>query len=207
MPFTGRREQELTTSEFLRQGLIDSNVFAVQQHCNFSEYTFDFIDKFNVKVILQVRSILDCIVSLIDHCNNDSTVWPIAYLNDEIWSLLDEQKKLNFILDFYVPWFIKFWVGWSMAMKEQSFSYQLVEYEKLITEPISTIKSVISFCGEETNNPEEWLTLGKETYIRKNKGIIGRGKELPIWVHEKIQQLISYYPSIDFEPVGIIRQK
>lgn len=206
VPFSGRREQELTTSELHRQGLIDSNVFAVQQHCCFSEYTFGFIEKFNVKVIFQVRSILDCIVSLVDHCNNESTVWPIAYLNDKIWSSLDEQNKLSFILDYYIPWYIKFWVGWSIAMKERDFSYQLIEYEKLISDPISTIDSLISFCGEKVDNPEKWLTLGKETHIRKNKGIIGRGKELPLWVHTRLQQLISYYPDVDFEPVGIIRK-
>jgi hypothetical protein len=45
IPKAERREQEISTSEILRQNLVTKKIFTIQQHTPYSEYTLDVIKK------------------------------------------------------------------------------------------------------------------------------------------------------------------
>jgi hypothetical protein len=87
----GNRAQELNVSELARLKILDKNILGLHQHCLCSDYTLNVISKFNIKVILQVRNIKDCLVSLKDHLDKESVVKPLFYMNDYCWSKLSAE--------------------------------------------------------------------------------------------------------------------
>tara|TARA_R110000868_G_scaffold162205_6_gene393244 strand:+ start:956 stop:1864 length:909 start_codon:yes stop_codon:yes gene_type:complete len=207
IPDAQRREQQFSPIELLRQKKLDTPIFAAQQHCTYSEYAVDFIKKFNIKLIIQVRDIYDCIVSNIDHLDNESIVIPFAYLSQNQWNGFSYEQKLMFVVDFIVPWYISFWIGWTSGLQEHRIEYYLCQYENLNINPHDEFLNIAKYCDPNIKNEDvvQWLSSNTEP-TRKNKAIVGRGRDLPKWVEKKIQQLISYYPDFDFTSIGIIRK-
>jgi hypothetical protein len=206
LPTYGHREQEVAPIEILRQNGLNHNIFAAHQHCSYSEYAFDFIEKFDVKLILQVRNIADCIQSYIDHLNKGELAIPNAFLTQQRWATFSAETKLNFVVDFLVPWYIDFWAGWTAGLKDRNIPFSLIKYEELILDPSSEFYKIATYCDDSVTELEvsTWLNQSSQANTRKNKAVAGRGNSLPDWVHVKLQQLISYYPNTDFTPVGIV---
>jgi hypothetical protein len=207
VPAYGRREQQVVPIELLRQNSLDANVFVPHQHCMHSQYAFDFIKKFDVKLILQIRSIPDCIVSLIDHFNKDVGEGPLAFLDNGLWSSYDTNQKLRFVVDLILPWYINFWVGWSQGIQRQKLTHKLVQYENVLNNTLTEFSDIAAFCDNRIINSDVsvWLENAQKRNTRKNTAISGRGSELPDWVHEHMQRLINYYPEVDFSEVGIVK--
>lgn len=207
VPAHGRREQQIVPVELLRQKSLDTNVFAPHQHCMHSEYAFNFIKKFKVKLMLQVRSIPDCIVSLVDHFDKSVGEGPFAYLNNTLWNSYDSEQKLRFVIDLVLPWYINFWVGWSQGLKAHEIDHRLVRYEDMLDNTQTKFSQLASFCDPEVSDADvsAWLANTQKRDTRKNKAVSGRGTQLPQWVHTHLKRLISYYPSVDFSDVGIPR--
>lgn len=207
VPAHGRREQQLVPIELLRQNSLDNNIFAPHQHCMHSQYAFDFIKKFNVKLILQVRSIPDCIVSLIDHFDKGVGEGPFAFLNNHLWSTYDTNQKLNFVVDLILPWYINFWVGWSHGIEQENLNHKLINYKDILDNTYEEFGKLAKFCDKNIRDSDvdTWLQKAQSRDTRKNKAISGRGADLPEWVHQHIQRLVKYYPDVDFSYVGIHR--
>jgi hypothetical protein len=207
IPMARRREQEVSPIELLRQKKLENDIFAIQQHCMYSEYAVSFIKRFNVKPLLQVRNIADCIVSTIDHINNESVEFPFAYLNKEQWLSFSEEQQLQFIMDFIVPWYIKFWVSWTTGLKQHNIAYQVISYEQLIHDPQSEFLNIANYFDSAISplDIKNWLEMSQQRPTRKNKAVVGRGNSLPMWVHDKLRRLTDFYPHVDFTPLGIIK--
>lgn len=205
IPMARRREQEVSPIELLRQKKLENDIFAIQQHCMYSEYAVNFIKRFNVKLLLQVRNIADCIVSTIDHINNESVEFPFAYLNKEQWLNFSEEQQLQFIMDFIVPWYIKFWVSWTTGLKQHDIAYQVISYEQLIQDPQAEFLNIANYFDATISSLDikNWLAMSRQRPTRKNKAVAGRGNSLPLWVHDKLQRLTDFYPNVDFSPLGI----
>lgn len=205
VPEAKRREQVVSATELLRQQALNNNVFAIQQHCLFSEHALKFIKQFDVKLIIQVRSIYDCILSFIDHLDRADVIGPTAYLTNDIWQKYSIDEKLNFVVDNVVPWYIQFWVSWSLGLKGTNVQFKVVRYETLLNETESQVYQLAKFCNVELLNDDlnTWINKPKNEDTRKNKGVIGRGDNLPQWVYDRVSRLSSYYPDVDFSLIGI----
>ncbi|MDC0601544.1 sulfotransferase domain-containing protein [Aliiglaciecola sp.] len=205
LPTYGHREQEVVPLEILRQSGLNDNVFAAHQHCSYSSYAFNFIKTFNVHLILQVRNIADCILSYIDHLNKGEVVIPYGHQTVDTWAGYSDEQKLSFVVNILVPWYVDFWAGWSSGLKDNNISYCLVTYDDLIANPSSEFQRVASYCDSSITGSEvnAWLELGRKSNTRKNKGVAGRGESLPLWVHERLQTLTSFYPNTDFSSIGL----
>lgn len=202
LPAAGQREQEVVPAELMRQGKLDDDTFACQQHCLFSEYVGQMVQNYRYKVIIQVRNIADCMVSTLDHLNKDSVFGPIFFLDENQWKNFDDETKLNYVIDFVAPWYIKFWVGWSRFIAQHTNISMFIRYESILQNPEHEFARMLEFCGE---NPldKEFDHQSKNHFTRKNIGIIGRGKRLPVWAHNRLKNLASYYPNTDFKPLGL----
>ena len=205
VPDAKRREQVVTPTELLRQKALNVNVFAAQQHCLFSEHALSFLSNFNVHLVLQVRNVYDCIVSYVDHLNNESVIIPAIFLTETIWQELSAEQKLQFVVDNIVPWYIQFWVSWTLGLEDTEVSYQIVHYENLLVDTENEVYKVARNCSSQLTKGDvaKWLHKPTNDQTRKNKAVRGRGQHLPQWVFDKVEQLTSYYPNVDFEPIGI----
>ncbi|QIR13939.1 sulfotransferase domain-containing protein [Shewanella aestuarii] len=201
----GNRAQEISPSEILRQKLLDKHIFAQHQHCLYSDYTLDIIEKFNIKVILQVRDLKDCLISLKDHLDNETTIKPLFYMNDFCWNSLNEDQKLEFLIAFAAPWYVNFWAGWSHAITSRKIDVSLVNYSDLLTDFESIVWNIYQSVGynKDAQFTAKLSELNGSVFTRKNIGKTGRGDQFSAEQKLKIQSLTSFFPDTDFSPIGL----
>jgi len=88
VPSYGSREQELDIRGLYKYRNIN---FVAQHHVRYSMYLEELLQQYNVKPVILVRNIYDCIVSLADHLRNESLINPFAVINEEHIKFTDEQ--------------------------------------------------------------------------------------------------------------------
>ena len=198
----GDRVQEISMGELYRQNLLDEDVFFHHMHSLGSDYNIDFCRDFNVKVLLQIRNIPDALVSLIDHFDNEDVMMPPAvYMNKSIWNGYDQQEKFNFVLNFAAPWFIRFWASWyEVLSKNPMIDRKVIVYDVLLSDKDNVFNEVVEFCdgGRAVAGG-----FNENVFTRLNKGKAGRGRSLPSFFMERLKELASLYPHVDFSPVGL----
>jgi len=82
-------------------------------------------------------------------------------------------------------------------------------YDEIMEDKMSTVQRVIDFLGISKTKQEIEAAINRAmnhdvAVIRRNKIVTGRG--LKILTEQQIQQInhyASYYPDIDFSPLGI----
>jgi len=210
LPHFGRREQELDLHRLLLSDR-DENIFTPGVHTRYNKETMNILNIANSKTIFQFRSIFDMVVSFRDHMNRESVRWPMAYMDKKNWALLDETKQLDFVIEMVVPWYYNFYCGWmsSDIIKERKRSL-IITYEAMKKDTIGEIRRVCKFVGEKKTDKEieAAMAASNKKNFRKNKGIVGRGKQQ--LNEEQIEKIISYtnfYPTIDFSLLGIKDEK
>jgi hypothetical protein len=195
----GMREQELDSRKCHQ---LRSTSFIAQHHVRYSEYTAKLILQYNLTPVVLVRNIYDCIVSMADHIRSENYKWPMCTLFEEHCNLSDQDLFLM-ITDYFIPWYINFYIGWITS----PVNPLLVTYEDMVSDQVTFFEKILRADGYQTEELEIddaiAICLSGKHKIRFNHGVINRGKILPPEVREKVHQLVSYYPSIDFSPVGI----
>jgi len=199
-----QREQEIDPRKFI-QGVYADTVLLPHLHLRYSVYTERLIKEGGVKCVLLVRNIFDTIVSFADHCERLGLSWPMFYMDSRNWSELSYEAKLAAIVDLVVPWYFNFYAGW--FSKRDTFSGQMVmvRYEDLVSDTDGTLREVLEALAIA---PSEKVAIDRtghdaEQKTLKNVGVVGRGAKLPVEIVKKIERFASYYPSVDFSPIGL----
>ena len=199
----GRREQEPDFRQILR--FPSENIFSRHQHCRASESTVDFINRFRIKPIIQVRNIFDTIISFRDHCLREDCRFPMAYIDREFLGF-GEEKQYQFIIEMVLPWYFNFYASWFQAECLAAGPPLFVQYGDLLQDPRATLRKILDYLGESRPPAAIELTLeqvkGMDT--RKNQAVAGRGNCL---LNERqkarIREMRQFYPHIDFSSIGL----
>jgi hypothetical protein len=151
--------------------------------------TNDLLDKItdNHVVICQYRSILDTIVSLIDHQDDKqkSMVNLFAPFSHCYWEQLSYEEKLNNIIDNYLPWHISYLQGWIIA--SETINVKWLHYNDVILDPKKSFNQIFSKFNISSPDFVE-IPKSKSNF---NKGISGRGKKIiPKSMQERITEKI-----------------
>ncbi len=192
-----REEHELNTVSLM---LYHENSYVSQQHIRYSPNTQRCLDIFNLSPIFLVRNIFDVIVSINDHWDNENYAGPQAFVPDSLLSRPTEQR-LDFIIDFIVPWYINLYMSWTEC--EDKF---FLTYEQLKGDTFSSLSRIAEYCGIEAceNDIAAAIENADNTFTRKNVGVSGRGKDsLNEQQIEKVKAYFSYYEGVDFSSIGI----
>ena len=218
VPSYKRREQELCNAKLQRafeathilrrafdQGLLTETqrprAFVFQNHVRHNHETQVLIDRYRIVPIVLVRNIFDVVVSLRDHLARESYFTPLAYV-DEAMADWDDERMHAFIVDMAVPWYIHFYVSWAKAEHRH-----FVTYEELTADPAETLRKALAFA-KIPRTPEilaHALDKVQGASTRKNVGQSGRGAVLSDDLKQRVRRYCSYYPDVDFEPIGIGR--
>src|SRR4030095_14375595 len=93
---------------------------------------------------------------------------------------LDEETKIDLLIDNIIPWYFQFLASWSLVEKQKSLEIFLLSYEDLIADKPSAIQNVLRFYGlGAARRGIEQKIREIESESRKNrfnKGIKGRGE-------------------------------
>lgn len=198
VPGYGRREQELCSEKLSEYRNLNLS-YVAQHHVRYSEVTQFYIDQYSLRPIVLVRNIFDIVPSLIDHHSIDSAVYPAAFAPDDIASWSFDQAA-RFVTFMAIPWYFNFFVSWQRCQNKL-----IVTYEELVAHPEQVMERICEFIQVPVSTCEigAALKLANSSGFRKNKIQPGRGANLPVECINHIHGMVSFYPDVDFSPVGL----
>ena len=207
-PAFEHREQEIDLAPLFESG-VKGNVFSPHQHLRYSLYTEKIINMLDSYLILQLRSIYDTIISYKDHLNKESVKVPAAFMNDENWELLSEENKLSFVVDLVVPWYFNFYCGWLTSNLHKEGRIKIITYSGMKKDTLLTVKGILEYIEEPFTDSKIAKVMDEvaKKNTRKNKGISGRGNQIPDELKKRVVSYTKYYPKVNFDLLGITQEE
>ena len=176
-----------------------------QQHCRAADANVHLMQAFGIRPVVLVRNIFDSVMSLLDFYNLGA--FQTSYFRAD-WLHLDEQAKIDLLIDNVIPWYFQFVASWDLAEKQNRIEVHWLSYEDLVADKPSSVLKVLEFygLGASRRGVEQRIREieSEERKIRFNKGVTGRGRAgLNNGQQEQICRLARYYPSTDFGRIGL----
>jgi hypothetical protein len=198
----GQSEHEIYLPTLRESAHLDT---VTQQHCRASDANIHLMQAFGIRPIVLVRNIFDSVMSLLDFYNKGA--FKTSYFRAD-WLGLDEETKIDLLIENVIPWYFQFVASWNLAEKQQRLDIHWLTYEELIADKPSSVLKLLEFygLGASRRGVEERIREieSKKQSNRFNKGIIGRGKSgLNDRQKEQIHHLTKFYPSTDFHRIGL----
>lgn len=198
----GQSEHELYLPTLRDSAHLDT---VTQQHCRASDANVHLMQAFGIRPVVLVRNIFDSVMSLIDFYNKGA--FQTSYARAD-WPALDEETKIDRLIENVIPWYFQFVASWDLAEKQKRLEVLWLSYEDLIADKTSSVLRVLEFygLGASSRGIEERIgeIESEGQRIRFNKGVKGRGRSgLSDRQKEQIRRLTRYYPSTDFGRIGL----
>ncbi|PYS68339.1 MAG: hypothetical protein DMF73_17035 [Acidobacteria bacterium] len=176
-----------------------------QQHCRASDANVHLMQAFDIRPVVLVRNIFDSVMSLLDFYNKGA--FQTSYFRAD-WPVMDEETKIDLLIENVVPWYFQFVASWDLAEKQKRLEVNWLSYEDLVADKPSSVLKVLEFYGLGASRRGVAQRIGEieseERKIRFNKGVTGRGRSgLDTRQKEQIRRLTRYYPSTDFGRIGL----
>ncbi len=202
-----RREQEPCLRS-LAESISSQDVLWKHQHTRASKSTVELIRRARIRPIIQTRNLHDTVISLFDHFNRESTTCAMAYMDQPQWGQLDDQAKLQFLIDLAAPWYFNFYAGWfSSSLMRDKIAYQCC-YEELQSDPLAELHKICRHFGLPFYIGEAQTAIDRTAsqFTRLNRGVPGRGAQLSEEQRDSLERMRRYYADVDFSAVGFERE-
>ena len=200
-----RQEQQVDSRLLLIPGA-GEDLFSPHQHCRYSDFIGDLIARGNIRVLITVRNIFDTLMSLHDHNERENHLFSMYYADARLWSSLKtKENRLRFLADTAIPWYANFYAGWFSNLSEHADRIAICQYEKLVEDPDPYLLEHLQAIDILTSKEAVFrgLVAAEKGFTRKNKGIVGRGQEIPVDLRDQIVRVFRYYADIDWSIIGI----
>ncbi len=198
----GQSEHEIYLPTLRELAHLDT---VTQQHCRASDANVHLMQAFGIRPVVLVRNIFDSVMSLLDFYNKGA--FQTSYFRAD-WPALDEEMKIDLLIENVIPWYFQFVASWDLAEKQKRLEVHWLSYEDLVADKASSVLKVLEFygLGASRRGVEQRIREieSGERKIRFNKGVTGRGRSgLNNQQKEQIRRLTRFYPSTDFGRIGL----
>lgn len=176
-----------------------------QQHCRGSDANVQMMQGFGIRPVVLVRNIFDCVISLLDFYDGGAS--SNSFFRED-YASLDEDTKIDLLIDNLVPWYFQFVASWSLAEKRRQIDLMWLGYEDLIGDKSEAIKNVLAFYGlaAPLRGVEQCIREieARKRTTRFNKGVVGRGESrLSDSQKQRIRSYSRYFPTTNFSRMGL----
>jgi len=176
-----------------------------QQHCRASDANIHLMQAFGIRPVVLVRNIFDAVMSLLDFYNKGA--FQTSYARAD-WPALDEETKIDLLIENVIPWYFQFVSSWDLAEKQKRVEVHWLSYEDLVADKPVSVLEVLEFygLGASRRGVEHRIREieSEQQKIRFNKGVTGRGRSgLNNRQKDQVRRLTRYYPSTDFGRIGL----
>lgn len=193
---------DLRENEPCKEKLIASHHlnYMARLHVRYSLHTQELIEDFNLRPIVLVRDIYDSVVSLKDHIHDQRPFLSMSVWSVEEFRKWDTARQDEFVVDMAIPWYIGFFVSWLQCQDKT-----VLTYEELSRDTMGTVKRLFDELKIPASNEEitGYLDKASRADTLKNEAVIGRGSALSPKLKDRVKRFASYYPNVDFTPLGI----
>ncbi len=170
-----------------------------------------FIEAFDIRPVIMIRSIPDMLASYWDMIETDEAARRDG-LNCEIpedFPARAKERKADFLIDIMGPWYASYFATWLGYAKGEPERVLVLSYADFKTDPAGTLVAILAHSRLERSRPEckdaideAWRERGE---LRFNKGEKGRGKSYFSQDHiDRLSRMLSHYPVTDEHRVALL---
>lgn len=197
------REQETDELAMMRAGL-NGRGYVAQQHIRCTPYLARQMDLYRVKPIVTIRNIFDTLVSLDDmFLKWRSTLRPgnANFFDDGLparYTEMEREERFHLLAEANCVWYIRFFLSWK-RMEEAGLVRPLwVSYETdFLGDKHELGRKVAAFVGPDLCDAdrvaETFADNSGGEKLRLNKGVAGRGADVPGAVRDKVRTIFSRF--------------
>ncbi len=180
------------------------NDTVTQLHLRATNSNINLMQGFSVRPIILVRNLFDVLLSYKEH--HDKFAKEQSFYDQ--YESLDEDQRLDLIVDDRAAWYIGFFAGWQRAVRDGRIEGMWLTYEELMRDKVGKTEEILRFYG--LDRPRQVIADAIEKVgenkaaIRFNKGVSGRGQSQFTDDHRaQITRIAGYHPDIDFSLIGL----
>jgi len=198
----GERDAQLYLPTFLNYFLGKVTSYTLVAHVHMQAFAANrrFIEAFDLKPIVMLRSIPDMLASYWDMLMTDPEARREG-LNCRIptaFSTLEREQQANFLIDILGPWYASYFATWLSYAEESPGRVCVLDYNAFVADPAAVLRAALAHCGIErsakvcrTAIAESWRDRSE---MRFNKGTSGRGHTYFTTEQvERLERMLSYY--------------
>jgi len=197
------REQETDELALIRNG-INGMGYVAQHHIRCTPYLCRQMQLYRIKPIVTYRNYFDTLVSLDDMFLEWRPAGPGSDLNffdDGLPSNyvdMDREDRLHLLADRSTVFYIQFYLTWKKCEAMGLVEPLWVSYEKDFQGDKTILaERIAEFVGENhidaARLAEQFGTTDPDKALRLNKGTVGRGKDIPQSVRDKVHGIFRRY--------------
>tara|TARA_B100000686_G_C16690949_1_gene917561 strand:+ start:307 stop:1143 length:837 start_codon:yes stop_codon:yes gene_type:complete len=198
---------QLNEQDLYLPNLIDSyNMNIVcHQHTRATLPNLKLIKEFGIRPVVLVRNIFDCLISLRDHLERESSQTPVFSATDKFFSK-SQTDQLDELIDIALPWYVNFVMSWKSAQSEGVNPLWLT-YEDMMVDKPGTVRKILEFYDFDHMGSDidaAVSDVNARTNTRFNRGVIGRGRLLlSAEQQRRVMDRFQHYSDVDFSMIGI----
>lgn len=196
------REQELDELALIRNGLNRAG-YVAQHHTRCTPYLAKLLTTYNIRPIVTHRNLFDTFVSLDDMVMAIRTGGPEdvrRYFGDGLpanYARLDIEDRLTILVQRNTAWFIQFYLSWKNCERAGLVRPLWISYEVDFLGDKAALAEKVSRHLGPIADPQKLADAfedkrGAESR-RFNKGVAGRGLDMPASVRDIILKTAHYY--------------
>jgi hypothetical protein len=197
------REQEPDELALIRNGL-NLRGYVAQHHARCSPYMARLLSFYRVQPIVTHRNILDTLVSMDDMLmawRAHNAPGESGYFSDGMpdnFVRLDRADRLMILAQRWTPWLVQFYVGWKKCEKYGLTRPLWISYENdFLGDKHLLAVRVAEFLDLDGSAVDRLAAAFEDksnaAAKRLNKGVAGRGKDVPADVRDQVMRIAGYY--------------
>lgn len=176
----------------------------MQHHTRATQANLQIMQGFGIRPIILVRNLYDMVFSVHDFMLNAGARGAVFGF-PEGFQTLEEGRRLDYVIDMVMPWYVSFYVSWANAAQRGDVELHWIRYENLVEQPMDELQAIMDFCELPVfscviQTAVEHVNQNRDQ-TRFNKGIVGRGQALTEMQRQRLKNLVSYFPDVDFSRI------
>lgn len=195
------REQEPDELSLIRNGL-NGRGYIAQHHSRCSPYLGMLLKTYKIRPIVTYRNLLDTMVSIDDmvmEWRSRPGTLDHGYFSDALpanFERRDRADRLMILADRLTAWFVQFYISWKKCEAAGYVNPLWISYEQdFLGDKAALAARIAAFAGiGDADIIAAALADKSDGKVRRvNKGIAGRGRDLPDAVRDHIMSVAGYY--------------
>lgn len=176
-----------------------------QEHMRATQPNLALLEALDLRPVVLVRNLFDCIISSRDHALNESIIGPNAHAPRTFAAWPSEEQNW-FLIRMAAPWYLTFYTSWLDAAKNLPTLF--ITYEQVVHHAADTVAAILDHTGINNfprANIERSLAAFSAAGTRLNQGVSGRGcAELSPAQQQALRDLASVYRNTyDLSRIGL----
>lgn len=199
------RNQETDELALMRHGL-NGTGYVAQHHVRCTPYLCRQIELYDIRPIVTIRNYFDTLVSLDDMFMEPRRMARSGnpyYFDDGLptnYASMDPVDRFHLLVDANCIWYVQFLLNWRKCEAAGLVKPLWVSYEKdFLSDKAALGQRIAEFVGPQFVNADRIAETFGDTSdgrkLRLNKGVSGRGSELPLVIRDKVHGIMGRYRS------------